>query len=148
MKNERGAILAITAISLLALMGALILVVDLGHVVAERGKAQAAADALALAASTENCVTRTHVPLSGLVEGNWPGASYAVTGGKTWTTKGGLDRHCRVEVTVWQDVPTFFASLIGIDSVRVEQYAAAEWYGPKQKLRGPPPEAYTIRLVA
>jgi Flp pilus assembly protein TadG len=131
--EERGAVLAIVAISLLALLGMVVLTFDLGRGVALKRNMVNAADAGALAAARE----------CGLAHGPGPAETAAEdlivdNNGSAMLTNIAFDsepqcsgaasdgeRQVRVTVSVPQDY--FFAQIFGFNSGTVTASATAEW---------------------
>jgi Flp pilus assembly protein TadG len=131
--EESGAVLAIVAISLLALLGMVVLTFDLGRGVALKRNMVNAADAAALAAARE----------CGLAHGTGPAETEANdlivdNNGSATLTNIAFDsapqcsgvpssgeRQVRVTVSVPQDY--FFAQIFGFNSGTVTASATAEW---------------------
>jgi hypothetical protein len=135
--DERGAVLAIVAITLIALLGMLVLTFDLGRGVALKRNMVNAADAGALAAARE-CGLAHGEPSAmaaadELVADNNDAAT--VTGFEinpdpaVCSGAGNPDPDGRNTVTVTVTVPQeyFFAQIFGFDSGEVVASATAEW---------------------
>jgi hypothetical protein len=140
--EENGAVLAIVAISLLALLGMVVLTFDLGRGVALKRNMVNAADAAALAAARE----------CGLAHGTGPAQTEAKdlivdNNGLAKLTNIAFDsapqcsgapssgeRQVRVTVSVPQDY--FFAQIFGFNSGTVTASATAEW---ELEMSGPAP---------
>lgn len=144
--EERGAVLAIVGISLLALLGMLVLTFDLGRGVALKRNMVAAADAGALAAAREcglaNGQGSAMAAADSLVADNNGVASVtgfqidpnpAVCSGASNPDPDGRNT-VTVEVTVPQEY--FFAQIFGFNSGEVVASATAEW---TLQLSGPAP---------
>ena len=131
--EERGAVLAIVALSLLALLGMVVLTFDLGRGVALKRNMVNAADAAALAAARECGLARGTGPaqteakdlivdnngsakLTNIAFDSAPQCSGASSSG---------ERQVRVTVSVPQDY--FFAQIFGFNSGTVTASATAEW---------------------
>jgi len=135
--EERGAVLAIVAITLIALLGMLVLTFDLGRGVALKRNMVNAADAGALAAAREcglaNGKPSAQTAASELVADNNDAAT--VTGlqiaPNDAVCSGGAnpDPDGRNTVTVTVTVPQeyFFAQIFGFDEGAVVASATAEW---------------------
>jgi hypothetical protein len=144
--EERGAVLAIVGISLLALLGMLVLTFDLGRGVGLKRNMVAAADAGALAAAREcglaNGQPSAKAAADALVADNNGVAT--VTGFQidpdpaVCSGAGNPDPDGRNTVTVTVTVPQdyFFAQIFGFNSGEVVASATAEW---TLELSGPAP---------
>jgi Flp pilus assembly protein TadG len=142
--EERGAVLMIVALLLLALMGMLVLVFDLGRVVAIRRDQVNAADAAALAAAQQCAKGHTFAEASAAADtlntDNSSGAAISFfdapqcTGDTSALTSG--SKFVTVDSTV--NVEYFFAQIFGLDSGPVTTRAVAQW-GPVQSLTSPVP---------
>ena len=118
LRSERGMALTELALLLLALMGSLALVVDIGRAYAERWRMQNAADAAALAG------TRA-LYLGGEAQAQQVAAEYAQRNGagNAVVTVDPAQQTVRVEAeTVF---PTFVATILGIDTLAANNPAAA-----------------------
>jgi Flp pilus assembly protein TadG len=136
--HEEGAVVYIVAISLLFLLGMLVLVFDLGRIVATRREMVRAADAAALAAAQQCAMGNGSVAARGaaaalLVE-NRAGAALLQPGGFTVdpacdgvVTTAGIKK-----VTVRARVPLdmFFAPIFGVSQTTVTARATAIWTVP------------------
>src|ERR671911_2407885 len=131
--EERGAVLAIVGISLLALLGMVVLTFDLGRGVAIKRNMVNAADSAALAAAREcglahgtgSAQTEAKdlivdnngsAKLTNIAFDSAPQCSGAASGG---------ERQVKVTVSVPQDY--FFAQIFGFNSGTVTASATAEW---------------------
>src|ERR687897_56124 len=131
--EERGAVLAIVGISLLALMGMVVLTFDLGRGVALKRNMVNAADSAALAAARECGLAHGTAPaeteakdlivdnngsakLTNIAFDSAPQCSGVASGG---------ERQVRVTVSAQQDY--FFAQIFGFNSGTVTASATAEW---------------------
>jgi Flp pilus assembly protein TadG len=132
--DEQGAVLAIVAISLLALMGMLVLTFDLGRGVALKRNMVNAADAAALAAAREcglaNGPDDATTAATQLIVSN--NSSAAMVGPPEFDSVaqcsgagGAGERQVKVTVSVPQDY--FFAQIFGFNSGTVTASATAEW---------------------
>jgi Flp pilus assembly protein TadG len=131
--DEQGAVLAIVAISLLALLGMVVLTFDLGRGVALKRNMVNAADAAALAAARE----------CGLAHGAGQAQTAAdqlITDNNAVAVRSGFDvdsePQCsgvpsegerQVTVTVSVEQEYFFAQIFGFDNGEVTASATAEW---------------------
>jgi Flp pilus assembly protein TadG len=131
--EERGAVLAIVAISFLAIIGMLVLTFDLGRGVALKRNMVNAADAASLAAARE----------CGLAHGTGPATAAAdqlIADNNASATRAGIqfdsapqcsgvpgdgERQVTVSVSVPQEY--FFAQIFGFTSGTVSASATAEW---------------------
>jgi Flp pilus assembly protein TadG len=144
--DEQGAVLAIVAITLLALLGMLVLTFDLGRGVALKRNMVNAADAGALAAAREcglaNGRDDATAAASDLVSDNNDAATVTDVqiNPNDAVCSGGAnpDPDGRNTVTVTVNVPQeyFFAQIFGFDSGNVVASATAEW---TLQLSGPAP---------
>jgi Flp pilus assembly protein TadG len=144
--DEQGAVLAIVAITFLALLGMLVLTFDLGRGVALKRNMVNAADAGALAAAREcglaNGRRSAEAAASELVADN--NASATVTGVQidpddavcSGAGNPDPDGHNTVTVTVSVPQEYFFAQIFGFDGGTVVASATAEW---TLELSGPAP---------
>jgi len=140
--EERGAVLVIVALSLLFLFGMLVLVVDLGHMIAVKREMVRAADAAALAAAQE-CALGGSTPsadandaASAIATDNYPGSQLVSLSfypdvaqcNKPTTTSPKL-----VTAKLTTTVDLFFAPVLGISSpgtVTAQATASYESAGP------------------
>lgn len=135
--DEQGAVLAIVAITLLALLGMLVLTFDLGRGVAIKRNMVNAADAGALAAARECGLARGEVSAmqaaDELVADNNDAATvtgFQIDPGPAQCSGApNPDPDGRNTVTVTVNVPQeyFFAQIFGFDSGTVAASATAEW---------------------
>jgi Flp pilus assembly protein TadG len=142
--EERGAVLMIVALLLLALVGMLVLVFDLGRVVAIRRDQVNAADAAVLAAAQQCALgssqTQARAAATTLNTDNSSDAAISFfdapqcTGVTSTLTSGA--KFVTVDSTV--NVQYFFAQIFGLDSGPVTTRAVAQW-GPVQSLTSPVP---------
>lgn len=146
MKSERGAMIVMVAICLLALTLFSAVVLDYGVLWVARGQAQNAADAGALAAMTQTLINPTDVPgatnaaralahanpvwgeapVAANVDVTLPITCPAGTGGGASCVK--VDVH-RGDGTHTNTLPTFFAALAGIMSQGIVATATAQLAG-------------------
>jgi Flp pilus assembly protein TadG len=132
--DEQGAVLAIVAISLLALLGMVVLTFDLGRGVALKRNMVNAADAAALAAAREcglaNGTGDATVAAEQLIASN--NLSAAMVGEPDFDSApqcAGVPSDGERQVTVTVSVPQeyFFAQIFGVESGTVTASATAEW---------------------
>ena len=130
--DESGAVLVILALSLLALFGMMVLVVDVGSLLFARRAMVNAADAAALAAA-QSCGQK-----EGMGEANAQATYYAVANESGAAVATGFPQYfpsCDspaglVKVRVTSDQPLFFAPVLGADSeAPVSTEATASWGG-------------------
>lgn len=119
--DDTGAAAVIVALSLVVLLGIGALAVDIGYYLVQRGKAQTAADAAALAAASylPDDTSRARAAATDFATRNLPGST-------TTFTDGGATNPNNAVVTVSVEVPTFFAQVFGIASVTAKARAVAE----------------------
>lgn len=144
--RDRGSVLAMSAISIVAVVGVSALAIDLGMLYVARSEAQQAAEAGALAGASRYVSTNgddaaatatarefaeKHTILDEPV--SVPAEDVEVVAGED-----------KVRVTVTRDVQTHFARILGIQSVRVEASAGAE-AAPASAARCPLPIAVVDR---
>jgi Flp pilus assembly protein TadG len=135
--EERGAVLAIVAITLLALLGMLVLTFDLGRGVALKRNIVNAADAGALAAARECGLAKGDVSATQAAEDLVADNNDAATvtdiqfdpGTPQCSGAPNPDPDGRNTVTVTVNVPQeyFFAQIFGFDEGTVAAAATAEW---------------------
>ena len=149
LKDESGQAVVIVAVSLMVLLGMMALAIDAGQLRYEKQKLQMAADAAALAGALElnacagvsNCAALQTAAQDGLTENGLTGSTLltnCATGGGTGLTitvnngpcaLGSQDPHSGdskyVEVVVAQTQPTYFAGILGINSVPIKTRAEA-----------------------
>ncbi|MFN0121013.1 MAG: pilus assembly protein TadG-related protein [Blastocatellia bacterium] len=141
--SERGNILVFTAVTLLVLLGIMALAIDVGHMLNGRAQLQNALDAAALAS-----VAQTHVtiePANNKAEQLRLVREYAkkfallnkvsnASGGSTPITLGDADIDVSrrgdevqpvISLTSRIPLPTFFAGILGFDSVNIAANASA-----------------------
>jgi Flp pilus assembly protein TadG len=131
--EERGATLAIVAISLICLLGMLVLTFDLGHAVALKRNMVNAADSAALAAAME--CGRGHGPATAraeaeeLVADNNGAATVTGIEFDSEAQCNGIPSDGERQVTVTVNVPQqyYFAQIFGFDEGAVVARATAEW---------------------
>jgi Flp pilus assembly protein TadG len=119
--DDSGASAVIVALSMVVLLGIGALAVDAAYYMVERGKAQTAADAAALAAASylpEN-TTKARAAATDFATRNLPDST------TTFTEPSASDPSNAV-VTVSEVVPTFFARVFGISSVTAVAHAVAQ----------------------
>jgi hypothetical protein len=130
--HEDGAVLVIVVLSLMALFGMMVLVVDVGSVLFSRRAMVNAADAAALAAA-QSCGQK-----EGLFEANLQANYYSVANQNGASVAPGFPKYfpnCDspaglVTVRVTADRPLFFAPVLGFDSdTAVVTEATASWGG-------------------
>ena len=146
--DERGSILLLTALSLTAFVALVGISVDIGHVLLEKRKLQAAADAAAMAGAIEvrlcggvtNCQTMQSAVQSAVSENNinvsttLTNCSGTAGSGVTLTvnnpvcevsTDPNKGKGNYVEAVLSEPVNTYFARLVGINSFNVNVRAEA-----------------------
>jgi len=130
--DESGAVLIILTLTLLALFGMMVLVVDVGSLLYARRALVNAADAAALAAA-QSCGEK-----QGMGEANAQAEFYAVANESDAVVASGFPQYfpsCDspaglVRVRVTSDQPLFFAPVLGADSTTaVTTQATAAWGG-------------------
>jgi hypothetical protein len=131
-QGEEGAVLIIVTLSLIALFGMMVLVVDVGSLLFTRRALVNAADAAALAAA-QSCGQK-----EGMGEANAQATYYAVANESGAAVATGFPQYfpgCDspaglVKVRVTSDQPLFFAPVLGFDSdAAVMTEATASWGG-------------------
>jgi hypothetical protein len=145
LRNERGAVIVLYAIAMVAMLGMAALAIDLGMLRKSRAEAQRAADAAALGGAsafpddwgaTETIDTAFARALVAAHANYMNGVSFDTTGG---STSGLTYSSAEVTVTVFPEelpprvwakvrraaVPTWFAQIFGIDALPVGATAAA-----------------------
>ncbi|MGI9666774.1 MAG: pilus assembly protein TadG-related protein [Acidimicrobiia bacterium] len=155
--DERGAVLVMFSLVLIMLFGFMVLAVDASHAFVERRNSQSAADVAAVGAAVqaiENTGTDAQIADEIIAEAqrlvqlnistsDWAACNDADALPFTWASERGGATNCvswsegfrRVRVRVpTRNIDTFFASIIGIDSVAVA--AAAEVEGLAEGLGG------------
>jgi Flp pilus assembly protein TadG len=131
--EEQGAVLAIVAISLLALLGMAVLTFDLGRGVALKRNMVNAADAAALAAARECGLAHGTAPAEteaeDLIVDNNGSATLTNIAFDSVPQCSGVASNGERQVTVTVSVPQeyFFAQIFGFDSGTVTASATAEW---------------------
>lgn len=145
-RNERGATIALVAVSLTALLGMGALAIDLGMLMKARADAQRAADAAALAGASAfqgakpfDAVDTAHVRAKRLVGSNYVGGTYIDTLGAATTVNGtrSVTQMNEAVVVVIPDsekvrvivrrtgIGTFFSRILGQNVAAVSAKAAA-----------------------
>jgi Flp pilus assembly protein TadG len=116
-REERGSVLVITAGALVAMIGMLAFVVDVGSWDQVHRQAQAAADAAALAGARDlpSSQTTATTDATSYTTKNLPGAASAVT----------FPASTQIKVVVSKTAPSFFGKLFGITSAEVTATAVA-----------------------
>jgi Flp pilus assembly protein TadG len=125
-RDERGAVIVIVAVSMVAFLGMLAVAIDLGGWYQTHRHAQGTADAAALAAA--NYIANG----TGTVVSNEPAATniaiaYASNNGLTITSSNVSYTTTTVSVTVPTTAPSYFAHVVGIGSQSVSATAVASW---------------------
>ncbi len=135
-RDERGAVLALVALSMVAILGFAALAVDVGHLLDARTQAQKTADAMALAAASafiDDAVNIETIAGQRATEYAENNPVQGITASFDPATDMQIDLAAR-RVRVWaiftQDrgnpMQTWFARVLGINSVNVVTMAAAE----------------------
>jgi Flp pilus assembly protein TadG len=141
--DEHGAVLAVVALSLIALMGMAVLVVDVGGLLLAKRRMVTAADSAALAAAQEcagdtanghNFTTaKAQAAALGIGENGAVAGKIAITSGACNTSRGTVSARYRVGETL------SFAPILGLgESMTVSAPATAFW-GPARAVRSTPP---------
>jgi hypothetical protein len=125
-RAERGAALIWTALAMTTLLGAAAFAVDLGWIYLNATRLQAAADAAALA----GVVNLPGFPSEAEADAVLAAANngFAVTGPTTLTDN--ILAENRYQVTLESEIPTFFLTIFGMDSMTVGRDAVAEYVKP------------------
>jgi len=134
-KDESGATLILMAFLLIVFMGMAAFAVDLGWLYWNGIKIQHGADAAALAGviyepadkTTAYSEAKNSASENGYVDAN---AGTTVTPGDFSESPPPVDNENQLAVTVSYEVPTFFMSVFGIDSVTISKRAVAEYALP------------------
>ncbi len=145
-RNERGATIALVAVSLTAMLGMGALAIDIGMLMKARSDAQRAADAAALAGASAyqgakplDAVDSAHVRAKRLVGSNYVGGTYIDTLGASYAVNGtrSVTQMNEAVVVVIPDsekvrvivrrpaVGTFFGRILGMANVPISAKAAA-----------------------
>lgn len=119
-RSERGQVAVLTVIFLVALLGAVALVLDVGSWFREQRSAQSAADAAALAAAQALPETPG---AAGVLAGQYMAKNGGGDASVTFSSKNVPFDTVRVQVE--REAPGVFAKLFGIDSVTVGAKASA-----------------------
>lgn len=132
LKHERGGVLLLVALSLILLIGLLALAIDIGVGYAARRKVQNAVDAGALAAATKLAEHTSDAAIYAIIEQYTTVENEAQTfeafyiaepGGPTLAAVGGGSIPAQatgVRVNATLTTPTYFARLMGFDTLTVE----------------------------
>lgn len=121
-RDERGAVLVIAAVSMVAILGMCAFAIDVGSWYQVERQAQAAADAGALAGAndlpcaTAGCAT---ADAQAYVTSNISGATATITAPYNGSAS-------EIEVTVTKVAPSFFGKLLGVNSATVSATAVAQ----------------------
>lgn len=132
MKNRRGAALALVAVSLFAILAIMALALDIGMMFSARNEAQRVADAAALAGAS--AFIDFDPPITAVDSARQRARDYVTTNyvldAMVDTAEANIEidtGNRRVRVTVSRrKIGTWFARLLGIDTVAVAAYAVAE----------------------
>ena len=129
--EERGAVLVIVALSLLFLIGMLVLVVDLGHMIAVKREMVRAADAAALTAA-QDCALRRGSTVARQEAGAIADENHAGSQIVGFTVDPECDEPATttpklVTVKLSTAVDMFFAPIFGINTSSVVAQATASW---------------------
>lgn len=133
--DERGAILILVAVAMVAFMGMAAFAVDLGWIYLQSTNVKKAAEAAALAAVTHMPLATPQVPGTAISAGLPPtvaaGAMVAEHGyAGAGTTVYRWTKASEVRVDISSSTNTFFLSFFGIDSVPLNRHAIAEQLPP------------------
>ncbi len=137
--EERGQTLVVFAVMLVALMGMLALVIDMGNIYAQRRQMQNAADAGALAGARALALNQ--------------GVDAAEAAVAELTGRNGASSHSstisasRVTVTAHKTFPTYFAAVIGVPTFNVQATAEATYRAPSSLRQNLVPLAVSERTV-
>src|SRR5436190_704926 len=141
-ENERGAVVVIVALSLIAIVGMVVLVVDVGGLLYQRRQMVSASDAAALAAAqscalgatvagdpetTADAISQQNLPSSvgvsgGIMHGTFSNGADQTTGCLT-DAKGHVTVQYQSQHALW------FGGIFGSGPVNITTQATAEW-GP------------------
>ena len=119
-RNDRGQATVLTVIFLVALLGAVAMVLDVGSWFREQRDTQSAADAAALAAAQ---VLPESPGTAGALANEYLGKNRGGVSGVSFSTR--TLANDTVTVTVEREAPGVFAKLFGIESVTVNARASA-----------------------
>ena len=142
-RNEQGATAVIVALSLVALMGMIVLTVDVGQLLFKRRAMVNASDAAALAAA-QTCAGLADPSVPGVVANTFAQDNVsAATGGITEMVgcRGPSFGHVSVEYGVDQDL--FFAGVLGFGGPADVRTEATAGWGPARKGNPQPIVVYT-----
>jgi hypothetical protein len=122
-RDQRGAVIVIVAVSMVAFLGMLGLALDVGGWYQTHRHAQGTADAVALAAANDMASGDTTTNATQLA------ITYASDNGLTITSSNVSFNTTtdKVTVTVPTTAPSYFAQLLGVGSRSVSSTAAASW---------------------
>lgn len=134
-RDEQGAVLAIVAIMLIAILGFVVIVVDVGGLLVTRRSLVRASDSAALAAA-QSYILKQGAAAQGQADtyaaDNTPGATrlgYAATSGIGGCTK--TDFSCgRVTVKYGKNQELFFAPILGLNSLEDVAHTSSAIWGP------------------
>lgn len=117
-RDERGSVIVITAVSIVAMLAMLAFVVDVGSWYQVKRQAQAAADAAALAGAHDLPTSQTTATsdADSYVTKNLPGAGTPVVSFPSST---------QIKVTVSTTAPSFFGKLLGVTSASISATSVA-----------------------
>lgn len=144
--NETGSVLVIVAASMVVLLAASALAIDMANFYLARTQAQRAADAAALAGAkafvTSGCTTggcnpggvqetmATQQAVAAAAQNNIAGQTTSINTSKGISFSYPTAEEPQITVTAGASIPTFFAKIFGIQSVTVSAKATAEAYNP------------------
>jgi Flp pilus assembly protein TadG len=153
LKDESGSVAVMVAVSLIGILGMMGLAIDVGQLRLAKQRLQMAADAAALAGALElsycggtaNCGILTTAARDALTENGFSGSTLLTSCAPSGTTvlsvtvnngpcaMGAANPHngntSYVEVVVSQPQPTYFAAVLGINSVLIKTRAEAAAIG-------------------
>jgi len=132
-RNERGAILVVTALMTVVMIGMAAFSVDLGWLFYRATETKKAAEAAAIAAVVH--MPDTAEPMASgtvLMSGDAVDAANAIAAehGQSVTQIRRWSSAAQIRVDMTDTVPTFFMTLFGIDTVTFDRYAIAEQLPP------------------
>ncbi len=122
-RSERGAVAITVALSLVVLMGAAALAVDLGYVWSQRRNMVTATDAAALAAARDYAFDETGCPSTAI---DYLDRNHA-TAQLTDCSATGTSQFGYVTVDAYTDVDYFFARVLGHDDGQVFSSTSVKW---------------------
>jgi hypothetical protein len=152
-KNEAGQALVVVALGLVALLAMMGLGIDMGYLRYQKGRIHAAADAAAIAGGAEilfsdiNSAALAAAKVNGFADTSQGGtATVTVNHPPASGPHSGDDSY--VEVLVSQNQPTFFMTVLGINSMPLQARSVAKGTSPNCLYAlGPTTPAMTLTLA-